>query len=139
MPEHSSDRESANEFLDSFMEKITTIHNNLENTPQFCCPEYNPIFKCTEFSTLSEDGVRKIIMSGETKCCESDIIPTFLLKSHLDKLLPNLTNIVNLSLQNSIFTDVWKLTILRPLIKSNILILHKVTTGQLVTFPSWLK
>ena len=30
MPGHSSDRELANEFVDSFVEKITTICNDLE-------------------------------------------------------------------------------------------------------------
>ena len=114
MPEHSSDRELANEFVNFFMEKITTICNDLEDTPKFCCPEYNLIFKFTEFSTLSEDDVRKIIMSMETKSCESDILPSFFLKSHLDKLLQSLTNIVNLSLQNGIFAYEWKLAILRP-------------------------
>ena len=73
MPEHNSDGELANEFVDFFMEKITIIHNNLENTSKICCPEYNLIFKFTEFSTLSEDDVRKMIMSMETKSCESDI------------------------------------------------------------------
>ena len=84
---------------------------------KFCCPEYNWVFKFTEFSTLSEDDVQKIIMSIETKSCESDILPTFFLKHHLDKLQLSLTNLVNLSLQNGIFADEWKLAILRPLIR----------------------
>ena len=105
MPEHSSDRELANEFVDFFMEKIYTICNDLEDTPKFCCPGYNLIFKFTEFLTLSEDDVRKIIISMETKSCKSDILLTFFLKNHLDKLLPSLTNTVNLSLQKGIFVD----------------------------------
>ena len=104
------------------MGKITTISNDLENMPKFCCPEENLIFKFTEFSTLSEDDVRKSIISVETKSFESDILPTFFLKN-LDKLLPSLTNIVNLSLQNRIFAAEWKKAILRPLIKNKIMFL----------------
>ena len=129
MPEHSSFRELADEFWDFFMEKITTIDNDLENTPKFCCPDYNPMFKFTEFLTLSKDYVRTIIMLMETKSCEIDILPAFFLKSNLHKLLLSLTNTVNFSLLNGIFADKWTLAILRPLIKSQILILWKVTTG----------
>ena len=93
-------------------------------------------------------------MSLETKSCESDILPTFFLKNHLDKLLSSLTNRVNLSVQNVIFADQWKLAILRPFIKklnsdlvisnyrpvSNILfmakVVEKVALTQLNKFSS---
>ena len=116
IPEHSSDRKLANEFLDASWRKLQFIMT-LKTHLNFANLLNNPKFKFTEFSTLSEDDVRKIIMLIETTSCESDILPTFFLKNQLDKLLQSLTNIVNLSLQNGISADEWKIAILRQLIK----------------------
>ena len=52
-----------------------------------------------------------------TKSCESDAIPTSLLKEILPKLAPTLAQIANISLQHGVFADSWKVAIIRPLLK----------------------
>ena len=52
-----------------------------------------------------------------TKSCESNAIPTSLLKEILPELAPTLAQIVNISLQYGVFADSWKVVIIRPLLK----------------------
>ena len=53
-----------------------------------------------------------------TKKCESDIMPTKLLKEILPTIIPALTKITNLSIKNGVFSEKWKSAIIKPLIKS---------------------
>ena len=50
--------------------------------------------------------------------CESDIIPTKLLKGVLPTIIPALTKIANLSINNGVFSEQWKSAIVKPQIKS---------------------
>ena len=52
-----------------------------------------------------------------TKSCESDVIPTSLLKEILLALAPLLAKIFNISLEHGIFASYWKVAIIRPLLK----------------------
>ena len=52
-----------------------------------------------------------------TKSCESDAIPTSLLKEILPAVAPSLTKIINISLEHGIFVAAWKIAIIRPLLK----------------------
>ena len=71
----------------------------------------------TKFRQLTEDEVRKLIMSSKSTMCELDPIPTSLLKGHISILLPLITKMVNLSLQTGVFPNEWKLALVTPLIK----------------------
>ena len=51
------------------------------------------------------------------KSCESDPIPTWLLKNCLNELIPIVTLIINLSLQNGVFPDSMKCAIVRATLK----------------------
>ena len=53
----------------------------------------------------------------QTKNCKSDKISTKLLKSVLPPVLPSLTHIINLSLDQGEFDEEWKTAIVRPLQK----------------------
>ena len=53
-----------------------------------------------------------------TKTCENDIIPTKLLKEILPTIIPSLTKIANLSINNGVFSEKWKSATVKPLIKS---------------------
>ena len=59
----------------------------------------------------------KIIRSMPTKSCETDAIPTMLLKQILDKVGGTITSIVNISLTEGVFAINWKTAIVRPLLK----------------------
>ena len=61
--------------------------------------------------------VKKIILSMKTKSCELDALLTKLLKDCLDDILPTITNLVNISLQDGVYASGWKTSVIRPLLK----------------------
>ena len=66
---------------------------------------------------MTVDEVTKIIRSMPSKSCKSDVIPTSLLKSILDKIAGVITSIINISLEQGVFACSWKSAIVRPLLK----------------------
>ena len=71
----------------------------------------------TKFQQISEDKLREVIMSGNSKCCHLNPIPTSVLKEVLDHVLPTLTILVNKSLQKSFFPHKLKSASVVPLLK----------------------
>ena len=69
------------------------------------------------FASVSEEEVTRIIKHSPIKSCELDPIPTWLLKSCLQELLPVLTNIINLSLKTASVPAAFKSAHIRPLLK----------------------
>jgi len=49
------------------------------------------------------DKVSKLISGLDTKSCEISAFPTYLFKAYLNDILPNVTKLVNLSLQQGVF------------------------------------
>ena len=73
----------------------------------------------TSFTLLTEHEVRKLIEAMPKKSCALDPMPTPLLVACIDTLLPVLTKIINLSLQNGIFADQRKCASVHPLLKKH--------------------
>jgi hypothetical protein len=71
----------------------------------------------TVFRPASPDEIRKIVMKAPLKSCELDPIPTHILKSCVDSLLPMITAIVNKSLEESHVPTSFKTVVVRPLLK----------------------
>ena len=88
------DQTLADEFADFFLEKIKKIRDMFIDSPNMI-----------KFSMLTESHVKSVIMSMKTKSCELDPMPTHLLKSEIDVFLPSLTRLVNLSLDNGVFSE----------------------------------
>ena len=63
---------------------------------------------------MTVDYVRKIIMSMPSKSCESDAVPTCLLKRILDKVAGVITSIINISIRQGVFAPSWKSAIVCP-------------------------
>ena len=57
----------------------------------------------SSFLPVSEDCVRDVIMKSPSTSCSLDPIPTWLLKKCLNGLLPVLTQIINMSIENDQF------------------------------------
>ena len=55
------------------------------------------------FMPATEDEIYKLVTSSPSKSCALDPIPTWMLKEHIDILVPVITRIVNLSFDNAIF------------------------------------
>ena len=117
LPERDNDENLANQFTDYFMNKIQTICDSLKD-----CEKFHPVLNndtdiLEQFEPMSEEEVRKITNSMQTKNCEQNTIPTKILKIILDRLLPTLTRIINASFQQGVFVEAWKISIIHPLLK----------------------
>ena len=111
-------RISAKTFADFFLNKITIIRDNLQDQPLHH-ESKTAIRTLSEFSPVTSDKLRSVIMSMETKSCELDSIPTHFLKQNVDAFLPILTHIANNSLTTGMFASSWKIAVLRPLLKKD--------------------
>ena len=125
LPSHDSAKELADRFCDFFSTKISKLREDLfgsninaensdidqdsNNTP--------PCF--TAFKPVTEDQVRKMIMSTKTKSCSQDPIPTSLLKECTSSLLPVITKIVNLSMSQGDMPADLKKALILPLLKKS--------------------
>ncbi|CAC5366199.1 unnamed protein product [Mytilus coruscus] len=125
LPSHKDEKDLAYKFCQFFMNKIETIRANLSaSNKRFItmCDimksdekfngEHLSSFKPTTITELT-----KIIQSAPSKHCELDPMPTYLLKSCSNELLPAMTNIVNCSLSESLVPSSFKQAIVRPLLK----------------------
>jgi len=74
-------------------------------------------FHFDEFALLSNDEMRKVVLSMKNKSCSLDPLPTCFVKSCVDVLVPTLTQIVNNSFENGVFPDECKTALVRPVIK----------------------
>ncbi len=108
-PPHESLVSLVEDFADYFIGKIECIRVKLDAIDCDLPVETPCDVSLSNFTLLSSDSVKKLIMKSPSKSCSMDPIPTTLLKDCLDVLLPIITAIVNRSLSNGIFSDVYKL------------------------------
>ena len=122
IPECASIGQLATMFGNFFIDKITAIRASFpespmsENTP---LPDRSdkPPLEC--FKPASEEEVRRLIMASPNTSCELDPIPTPLLKSCIDVLLSPITSLVNKSLAEGIFPQIFKNAHVIPLLKKS--------------------
>ena len=121
-PPHSDPSVLANDFGNFFVEKITKIRDGFTECCDDCCQEPVDVTDSDQasletFNVLSESDVRDIILASAKRTCALDPFPTHLVIQCLDVLLPVLTSMVNLSLQNGEFADNWKEALVLPILK----------------------
>ena len=115
-PLDGNPEEPAKEFTDYFLNKIKTIRKLFEDTEQYTPrPSNAPLFR--RFAPLNKDEVKKEIFNMTTKTCKLDPIPANLLNHLLLKSLSTITQEVNMSLTQGVFSSEWKTAIVRPLLK----------------------
>ena len=117
LPNHTNNKDLAEEFADFFMDKIQKIRDNLTGNPTYE-PTKKITSRLTEFKPFDQTEVEKIILSMKSKSCKLDALPTRLLKDCIEDILPTITNLVNISLWDGVFASGWKTSIIRPLLKS---------------------
>jgi hypothetical protein len=121
LPDHDSASDLANRFAESFMSKVENIRSVLpEITPDVsnslrsqCTFEWNKL------TSVSEDDVREIIAKSPSPSCLLDPLPSWMVKQHLDVLLPAITSIVNMSLVQGVVPKPLKTAIIIPLHKKS--------------------
>ncbi len=119
-PTDVSDDELAKDFNEFFDGKIQDIRDNLDQNQENATPILETskyVQTLTEFRTLSQEEVRKLISTSASKHCDLDPIPTWLLKECMDDLLPLITKIINVSLQLGDMPTSLKKAIINPLLK----------------------
>ena len=122
LPNSTCPSSLASAFLQFFDDKIAnlcarftpltpTLVQNLNPPPPTAPPPLSDFLPAT---TLE---VRNAILSSSNSTCSLDLIPTKLLKSCIDSLLPPITTIINLSLSEGTFPSSFKTAIVKPLLK----------------------
>ena len=123
LPTFKSAQELANRFADYFSNKIEKIIQSFDTsttTQDSTCSNYTGT--CfNNFSPISEDQLKKIILGGNSKWCHLDPVPTEVLKQVIDCIIPTLTTIVNISLQTCTFPQHLKSATVVPLLKKSTL------------------
>ena len=67
------------------------------------------------------DSLRKLVLRAPTKSCLLDPVPTNILKDCFDELVPILSTTINLSLESEFFPEIWKESVVTPLLKKHLL------------------
>lgn len=122
-PSNSCEQDLANTFGDFFLNKITTIRDHLSALNAKTHVDVlraDTKFKGKPlncFKSASESEVRKIIMVSPPKSCELDPIPTSVLKSCVNTILPTITTIINKSILESTVPASLNNAVVRPLLK----------------------
>ena len=112
----NNDKDLANSFIDFFLSKIEKICEMFVGIEAYN-PEINSIPKLCQLTPMTESEVKTIIMAMKSKSCETDPIPTHIFKQLLPSVIPTVTKIVNLSLSEGEFCHMWKVAVVRPLLK----------------------
>ena len=106
----------ANSFPDFFQSKIEKIREMFGGIEAYN-PEINNIPKLCPFTPMTDSEVKTIIMAMKSKSCEIDPIPTHIFKQLLPSVISTVTTIVNQSLSEGEFCQMWKVAVVRPLLK----------------------
>ena len=106
-----------NAFSDFMHEKIGNIRQVLDSCPVPASFEPSAGTRLYTFAPVSEDLIRKLINDAPPKCCALDPIPTALLKTCYEDLVPVITKIVNYSLLSGSVPQCFKQALVRPLLK----------------------
>ena len=118
IPTSHDPKETANNFASFFKEKIENIKKSFSHvTPPAHNQPNNIASHLNHLTPVTQEKIKKTITSGNSKSCILDPIPTALLKSCLDSLLPAITAIVNSSLESSTFPDQYKTASVTPILK----------------------
>ena len=124
LPSHDNSGELADQFANFFVEKIDTIRKDLDAYGAAVSdplPHDTPISPVSfrSFEPLQIDDVRRVIMAAPSKSCALDPIPTPLLISCSDVLVPVITDIVNMSLTTGILPTSLKNALVLPILKKH--------------------
>jgi len=120
LPDFESEGDLANDFVRFFHNKIRDLRNKLDNiVPPSISVDINDRCRSSfsSFNPVTEDDIRRLISQSTSASCSLDPIPTSLLKSCSDAVLPHITHIVNKSLSSGVIPDSLKSAQVKPLLK----------------------
>ena len=109
LPEHSDPTVLANQFNSYFSNKVQTIHDSIPPSSSIVREQVTPLPALSSqseghlncFQETNIDELRRIIVKHGVMVGPEDLLTPYLIKNHLDVLLPHFVNLVNLSLSTS--------------------------------------
>ena len=118
LPTHEDPNVLANDFVQFFVDKIENINKAFIADHDARQARHIPdVPQLPSFQAITEVDLKKLVISGNSKCCHLDPVPTTILKECIDFLTPVLTTIVNKSIVCSEFPQLFKFATLVPLLK----------------------
>ena len=122
LPLHTCKRNMGNEIFSAlFYNRILNIRSELGLPGLYKCGSMTTCFSgtppLTTFMDATEVEIRNIIKLSPAKSCEQDPLPTWLLKECIAKLVPTITDIVNMSLRDSLMPKSCKTALIQLLLK----------------------
>ena len=127
IPDTDSPMDLANDFGQFFVGKVNKIREEVDsikgsdssNTTESLSYLRSTPVTClfSDFQSVTNEELLKIIRKCPNKSCVMDPMPTYLVKEHVDVLLPTLCRIVNTSLQSGLFPDDLHKAIVTPVLK----------------------
>ena len=131
---------TANEFLTFFKNKVIEVQSSTSGSehPVFepCACEENNFF--LDFAECSAQDVRTILMSSSSTNCLLDVLPTHLLKEHIDLFLPFLTHLINSCLKSGRFPSICRHAIVTPRLKNKTLDINDIKNFRPVSNLSFI-
>ena len=121
LPPHDDLGQLANRFNEYFFRKIELIRENVDSihVDPPLVHYRNPEVKLESFEILSSLDIHDVIMQLSSAICKLDPIPSWLVKICCLELIPSITKIVHLSLQEGRVPDHWKIALLKPNLKKS--------------------
>ena len=115
-PKHDSKKSLADGFADYFKEKILLIREMFKNIPRYDIPEAEVPW-IAKLAPMTHKQVLQTTNQLKTKSCELDTMPTHIFKIIVPSIAGLITKIINQSLTEGNFCRVWKVAIVRALLK----------------------
>ena len=94
-PPSNDNKTLANEFLNFFKTKIEKISATFNNANENQTPDPQCTARFETFKPFTPDEIRRYILSAPCKSSILDGLPTVLLKSYVEEVLPTITRMVN--------------------------------------------
>ena len=122
LPNATDPKELADKFSIFFTGKVENIRQQLDSDNDNVNDTSDPniSYKGSTLDILTsatEEEVKQIVNKSPTKECSLDIIPTWVIKSCIDQLVPALTLIINESISNADLPPTMKTALVTPLLK----------------------
>ena len=117
-PECSSIKELADSFMNFFINKVKGIREELPVNSSLPNIRNHSVPQLSTFEIATEAEILRLVQSMANKHCKLDPVPTWVLKKHLDQLIPLITKIINQSLETGIVHPLLKSAIIRPILKN---------------------
>lgn len=135
-PKHSDPTLLANDYGKFFLQKIDVIRSKLDSTDSSLNQSDHSIRSSiwehsdagtffTNVEPIPSDRIKELVLNAPNKTCDNDPISTKVFKGCIIKLLPTISNMVNLPLGSGHFPDIWKEGLRPKLKKANLDLIKK--------------